>query len=97
VFGGVGDPQPIRLVAGELAVDQIGGDRALRLDPGPFGAGQALESGAAHQHLHSVVPDADSAAEREFSVHSAGAVGAARVEMDSADQFGQPDMPQLPR
>jgi hypothetical protein len=60
VLGDVGDPQLVRSMPGEVAVDQVGGKsgvvhRPATLPP-PEEAGQ---SGPAHQQLHRTVPDRD--------------------------------------
>ena len=59
----VGDPEPVRAVGGEVAIDEIRRPRRRRIGPGgaprlaaPLGALDAL---AAHQPLHAITADRD--------------------------------------
>jgi hypothetical protein len=70
MFGDVGDPQLVTLVAGELAIYQVRGGRQVR-DPPPLrAAGQPCDAGAMHQQLHLAEADEDAAAQRELGVHA---------------------------
>ncbi len=96
VLGDVGDPQLVRRLPPEGAVDQVAGD-AVWLDPLPlWPSGHALDAGAAHQQLDRAVPDDELLAEGEFGVHPPGAVGAAGCRVNRADQVGEPHVPNGP-
>jgi hypothetical protein len=97
VLGYVSDPQLVPAAAGELPVDEV--DRGwLRPDPRPLGAAaDAVDAGAAHQHLHRAMADTDAVAQRELGVHPAAAVGTARALIHMPDQVGQPHVPDHPR
>jgi hypothetical protein len=85
VLGDIGHPQLVRSGAGELAVDQVGGD-LVRLGVAPFGsAGHSGEPGAAHQHRHRAVADHDPAAKPQLSVHPASTIGSTDRLVDLDD------------
>jgi hypothetical protein len=97
VLGDVGDAQLVRLGAGEVAVDQVGGDLVgLGMAPlwAPGGAGQA---GAAHQQGNGVVADHDPAAQAQLGMDPQGAEGAARSLVGLGDAVGEPGMADGPR
>ena len=92
MLGDVGDPQLVRGGAGDVAVDQVGGD-LVGLGMAPLGAsGGASQAGAAHQQRNGVVADHDPAAQPQLGMHPQRAVGAARslVDLDDAvvSQYG---------
>lgn len=85
MFRHIGDPELIGRRAGELALDVVGRD-GVGLVPLPLRPPRRTgDAGPAHQPLDSAVPDLDTVAESQLSVHSARAVGAARAEMDLTD------------
>jgi hypothetical protein len=75
MFGDIGHPQLVRPVAGERAVDQVGGDLVgLGMAPlrPPSGAGQA---GAAQQQGNGVVADHEPVAQPQLGVDAKSAIG----------------------
>jgi hypothetical protein len=92
VLGDIGDPQLVRLGAGEVTVDQVSGD-LVGLGVAPLGpAGHPRQPSAAHQQRNGVVADHDPAAKAQLGVHPQGAVGATGALVDLDDQVGQPGM-----
>jgi hypothetical protein len=72
----VGHPQLVAAGAGGLTLDQIAGGRLRSQATSELGAaGDALQAGAAHQQLDSVVTDGDAAAQGELGVDPPAAVG----------------------
>ena len=67
-----------------LAVGRFGDAPELRA------AREALQAGTAHEQLNGVVTDDDAVTEGELGVHAPVAVGAAGVDVDLADEIGQP-------
>ena len=88
VLGDVGDPQPVRIVAVEVAVDEVAHCWHVVLRSTPSRAWQALQAGSTHQNLHRVVTDADPLPEGQFGVNTAGPVGARRRNVDLGDHLG---------
>ena len=90
MFGDVCEPQPVRAVDGELAVDQVVGglvggiaDRA----PAAAASVEALDAGLAHEPGDSFVVDVHAHAENEFRVHAGPPVGATGFDVNSLDVF----------
>jgi hypothetical protein len=96
VFGDVGDPQLVRTGAVELPFDEIGRGRSLMQRPSPAVPWQPLQVRSPHQHLHRVVPDADTHANRQVGMDAACPVGAARCRVGLDDQIRQPGMADRP-
>ena len=97
MFGDVGDPQPVGLVAPKAALHEIRRGRDVG-DPSEAGAsGDAGDSGAAHQQLDRAVTDGHAVTQDELSLHAARAIGAAAVLVDAADDLGQERVPDRPR
>jgi hypothetical protein len=72
-------PQLVHALAGEPAVDEVGGQQ-VRAGPAPLrGAGDPFEPGAGHQQLHAAVTDDEAAPHREFGMDTAVAVGPAEA------------------
>ena len=88
----VGDPQPVGMVASEVAVDEVARCRGIVLRATPSRAWQSFQAGSAHQHLHRVVTDGDSMPERQLGVNTTSTVGATRRDVDLGDRVGQPGM-----
>lgn len=92
VLGDVGDPQPVRGVGGEPAIDQVGtGLSDWVADRGvvPPAAVETLDPGLTHEPLDPFEADRQPQPEREFGVHPRGAVGAAGIGVDLLDVFEQ--------
>lgn len=73
MFGDVGDPQPVRGVHGEAAVDQVwAGIRVWVTDRGPGAPAsvEALDASLAHEPLDPFVFDRQPQSERQFGVHA---------------------------
>jgi hypothetical protein len=69
VLGDVGDPEAVRVVAGEVPVDEVAGGGLVGDAPVLRSAGQALQAGLAHQQPHGFLADREAVAEGELGVH----------------------------
>lgn len=93
MLGDVGDPQLVRSLTRELAVDQvIGGDHAAHASD-PRRPRQSVDPGAAHQDRDEPLADLDVHANLQLGMHPAGPVGAPRAQVHLPDQPGQPGQP----
>jgi hypothetical protein len=63
VLGDVGDPEAVRVVAGEVTVDEVAGGGLVGDAPVLRSAGQALQAGLAHQQPHGFGADREAVAE----------------------------------
>ena len=77
MFCYVGQPQPVRLRAGEVAVDEVGRCRCVRGLPIPGPAWQASDVEPTHHQLDPAPGDGHLPAEDELGMHTSGAVGLA--------------------
>ncbi len=92
MFSDVGDPQPVRFSAGELAVDEVLGCDRSRGVLEPALQWQPDQAGVAHQPADLVVADDHPAAEAQFGVHAWCAIGAAWGGVDLGDQICEPGL-----
>src|SRR5918998_1709286 len=77
VLGDVGDPQPVRLGDGEVAVDQVRGGLCVRVAEGAAAASppvEALDPGVAHQPGDPLEVDWKPETEGQLGVHARGAI-----------------------
>jgi hypothetical protein len=92
----VGHPQPVGRVGLEVAVDQVGRWRRLRVLPGRAAPTLAQErppqTVSGHQPLHPLAADLDAVA-AQLRVDSGRPVGPARTGVDRADLVKQPGVP----
>ena len=87
--GGVGHPEPIGLVCGELPVDPIRCRHSVRVllgrgDPPVFAQERTLQAVLAHQPFHPLTPHPP-ALPAQRGVHPRRPVGATRALVDGAD------------
>ena len=85
VLGHIRHPKLVRLVADEVAVDQVrwrvhGFDQPSSVASASV---QALEAGSAHQHRHGVVPHGDPITQLQFGMHPKQPIRAARLLADA--------------
>ena len=92
----VRDPQLVRTVPLELALDEVNGCRERR-GPTPLpAAGQALEASTLHQQLDLTSADIDATTKPQLRVDATSAVSLAGVSVDLADLVGQPRVTDRP-
>jgi hypothetical protein len=92
VLGDIGDPQHVRGVDGELAVDQVGAGLGVRVPDRAAVASapvEALDPSLAHQPSDPLEVHRQAQPEGRFGVDARRAVGAARLFVDPADLFQQ--------
>ena len=92
VLGDVGDPQRVRAVGDEPAVDQVcrrSGVRVADGAPALSAPVHADDSVFAHEPLDAFAPDPYALSEAELGVHPWRAVGVARSGVDVADDLDQ--------
>jgi len=80
------------LVAVKLPIHKIAGGRCMLNSTVPGSAGHAGKARAAHQHLDCLMANADITPEGQLGVHSAGAIGSARVGVNLSDDLGKKDV-----
>jgi hypothetical protein len=90
VHGDVGDRQPVRFGAAELAIDEVRRGDDLRDFLAASWPWKPVDLRSRHQHLDCVVTDLDAATHRQLGVHTASTVGAARRGVDLDDLIEQP-------
>jgi hypothetical protein len=92
VLGDVGDPQAVRTVDPELAVDQVGrrlpGRVTHRATPTSAPV-ETLDAGLTHQPGHPLAVDRPPQPEGQLGVHARPAVGLARFGMNGPDVFDE--------
>jgi hypothetical protein len=77
MLGNVGDPEAIRIISVELALDEVVG-RGHVGDPAKAWAScEPGDSGPCHQHLDGAVTDRDAESHGELGVDTPGPVGLA--------------------
>ncbi|MFI5436690.1 serine hydrolase [Rhodococcus baikonurensis] len=91
---GRSSPQLVRLVASEFAVDEIGCGRSLMLGTRTHVSRKSCHTSSSHQYFDSAVSHRNTVTKGEFSVSSAGTVGAMRGGMNLDDQLRKPGMSQ---
>src|SRR5918994_4222211 len=96
VLGDVGDPEPVWVVASEVPVDEVAGGGLVGDAPVLRATRQALQAGLAHQQPHGFLADGEAVAEGELGVHAPVAVHAAEIDVDLADQVGEPGVADRP-
>jgi hypothetical protein len=94
VLRDVSDPQPVRIVESEVAVDEVARCWRVVLHSTPSRAWQALQACSTHQHLHGVVAHGDPMPEGQLGVNPTSPVGATRRDVDLGDRVGQPGVAQ---
>jgi hypothetical protein len=96
VLGDVGDPEPVRAVCGELALDQVGDSFLGRHAFRPAAQRQPGKPGALHEQCHRVVADQQAVGALQLGADPGLAVGAVGGVVDLPDQVGQPGVPDRP-
>jgi hypothetical protein len=92
MLGDIGNPQNVRGVGGEPAVDQVRAGRGVRVtDRAAMAAApvEALDPGLPHQPGDPLEVHRQSQAEHELGVHPRGTVRAARLLVNLLDMFEQ--------
>lgn len=88
------NPQLVRLVTSEFAVDEIGYGRSLMLGTRTLVSRKYFHTSISHQHFDAAVSHRNTVTKGEFSVNSAGTVGAMRGGMNLDEQLRKPGMSQ---
>jgi hypothetical protein len=96
VLGDVGNPEPVWVPAREVPVDEVAGGGLVGDAPVPRSARQALQTRLAHQQPHGFGAHGEAVAEGELGVHASVAVHAPEVDVDLADQVGEPGVADRP-
>ncbi|OQM77913.1 hypothetical protein BH686_02615 [Rhodococcus erythropolis] len=94
MFRDIRDPQLVRFVAGELTVHEIARGRSVMLGTRTFVSRKSFHTSSSHQHFDAAVSNSNTVTKGEFSVNSAGTVGAMRGGVNLGDQLRQPGMSQ---
>jgi len=99
--GDVGEPEPVRPLGDELALDQVGSGRRLRVGDGRArllaAPGDALDAEVAHQPGDPLAPDADLVVLTQLVGDPDRAVGLVRAVIDRDDQLLQLLIAQVPQ
>src|SRR5207253_5740440 len=96
-----GDPEPVRLRPGEVAVDEVGRRRPLPVAdrcprPAPLAVGTA-QAELAHQPGDALLADRDPIGQSQLGVDPGRTVDLLRPAVDLADPLGQPPVGELAR
>ncbi len=92
MFGDIGDPQLIGLVAMKLPVDTVAGGGHARDVAVARTPGDPVNASASHQHLNCLVTDGDALSEGQVGMDTPDAVGASRRGVHSANHVREPDV-----
>ena len=77
MFGDIGDPELVGIVARKLTFNQVIRGRAVCNSLESPTSGDSSDSRPSHEHLHRVVAHSDLVAKGQLRIHAPGAVGAA--------------------